>query len=518
MSTDLKHTCHECGGRTSYPDHAKGMEIKCPHCGKSTSLGEVYPANPAPQPAASSSPPTTASPLVGTTSGHSAPAGFAIAGKRIGWPVWAGAGLVVAALCVGLFFYLRPINVTGHLYVVTKGNSVVNIPDTAGFVLADKEMKAWVDGVNSVTAKFKSEAEQAVVPLVSEIETIATKKAESWSKEQMVREERNGLEVQKDRLRKESDLVYADELAVTVGDISSAAHGLTRIESEIRFDSSKPPPSPIKSLIEGLRDTRRTAVQAKNFGEMTGFVLETNLLVHASNTVVIARNHHLKMSNAARQQRADALDVREAYSLATKATNALISLSNLLARAEELRPKREEFVKILNRLEELAAALETFNIASSRLFKEASEKEEQVVTILRAAKKNINVVPLDSLRKIFGLDGPVDSRLPSDAPRNVRDGLWRFQTDAEGKMSLHLPKKGVYHFVCVVKYRDEILFVYKRMEFVGGRDHKVSLNQDANLTFDYEAWVPLGFKIQAPELPNSKDAEITKDLREKLLK
>ena len=107
--------------------------------------------------------------------------------------------------------------------------------------------------------------------------------------------------------------------------------------------------------------------------------------------------------------------------------------------------------------------------------------------------------------------------MPSDAPRNVRAGLWRFQTDAEGKMSLHLPKKGVYHFVSVVKYRDEIMFVYKRMEFIEGRDHKVSLNQDDDITFDTEAMVQLGFMVQAPELPNSKDAEIAKDLREKLL-
>ena len=46
MSADLKHTCHECDGHISYPEHAKGMEVACPHCGKSTSLGEIYCAPP----------------------------------------------------------------------------------------------------------------------------------------------------------------------------------------------------------------------------------------------------------------------------------------------------------------------------------------------------------------------------------------------------------------------------------------------------------------------------------------
>lgn len=46
--SDLKHTCHECGGRIGYPEHAFGQTVACPHCRKETSLGEIYPAAPIP--------------------------------------------------------------------------------------------------------------------------------------------------------------------------------------------------------------------------------------------------------------------------------------------------------------------------------------------------------------------------------------------------------------------------------------------------------------------------------------
>jgi hypothetical protein len=46
--SDLKHTCHECGGRIGYPEHAFGQTVACPHCSKETSLGEVYTTTPPP--------------------------------------------------------------------------------------------------------------------------------------------------------------------------------------------------------------------------------------------------------------------------------------------------------------------------------------------------------------------------------------------------------------------------------------------------------------------------------------
>ena len=46
--SDLKHACHECGGRIGYPEHAFGQIVACPHCSKETSLGEVYTTTPPP--------------------------------------------------------------------------------------------------------------------------------------------------------------------------------------------------------------------------------------------------------------------------------------------------------------------------------------------------------------------------------------------------------------------------------------------------------------------------------------
>jgi DNA-directed RNA polymerase subunit RPC12/RpoP len=46
MSEDLKHTCHECGGRIGYPSDSFGTTIHCPHCGRQTTLGEIYPDAP----------------------------------------------------------------------------------------------------------------------------------------------------------------------------------------------------------------------------------------------------------------------------------------------------------------------------------------------------------------------------------------------------------------------------------------------------------------------------------------
>lgn len=46
MSEDLKHTCHECGGRIGYPQDSFGTTIHCPHCGRQTTLGEIYPDAP----------------------------------------------------------------------------------------------------------------------------------------------------------------------------------------------------------------------------------------------------------------------------------------------------------------------------------------------------------------------------------------------------------------------------------------------------------------------------------------
>ncbi len=43
MSEDLKHACHECGGRIGYPKDSFGTTIHCPHCGMQTTLGEKYP-------------------------------------------------------------------------------------------------------------------------------------------------------------------------------------------------------------------------------------------------------------------------------------------------------------------------------------------------------------------------------------------------------------------------------------------------------------------------------------------
>ncbi len=43
MSEDLKHACHECGGRIGYPQDSFGTTIHCPHCGMQTTLGEKYP-------------------------------------------------------------------------------------------------------------------------------------------------------------------------------------------------------------------------------------------------------------------------------------------------------------------------------------------------------------------------------------------------------------------------------------------------------------------------------------------
>jgi len=46
MSDDLKHACHECGGKIAYPQHAFGAIVHCPHCGMQTTLGEKYPEIP----------------------------------------------------------------------------------------------------------------------------------------------------------------------------------------------------------------------------------------------------------------------------------------------------------------------------------------------------------------------------------------------------------------------------------------------------------------------------------------
>lgn len=47
MSNDSRHNCHECGGHIAYPEEAYGAAVKCPHCGRETTLGEIYPNAPA---------------------------------------------------------------------------------------------------------------------------------------------------------------------------------------------------------------------------------------------------------------------------------------------------------------------------------------------------------------------------------------------------------------------------------------------------------------------------------------
>lgn len=498
MSTDLKHTCHECGSRMAYPDHAKGMEVNCPNCCKSTSLGEVYPANPAPQPVVSSSAPPTAS-SAGTTTGHSVSAGLPIARRSIGWPVWAGAGLLVAALCVGLFFYLRPIHVAGHLYVVMKNNSVVNIPDTKGFVLTDKGMQTWVSSVNKATALAKQSADTAVASLVAEHIAIKDKMTALTLKAKEVNQQSDAMKAQIDKLWTECGSEAAGDFAETVSEISVGVLGT--------------PDSPIKRLIEEMMAKNALAYRPPS-GSLSrvqadpSFVLETNLLRHASNTMFIARANQTKVYNAYRLQgdsfgALDASDVRRSYDLAVRATNAFLGIKAILARTEELRPKRVQFVRLLKAKEALPST-ET----DDDFKKLDTERRSKVTAIARemgSAKQIIGAIPLYALRQMAELseksgkpDAPAGN---AETGRIAKGNVWTYQTNVEGKLNVRLPKKDVYHFVTIVKHLDEDYFLHKRVELTQGRDHKVVLNQQDNVKWDYEAWDVLGFKVRGPQRP-----------------
>lgn len=43
MSNQSRHACHECGGHIDYPEETYGAAVNCPHCGRETTLGEIYP-------------------------------------------------------------------------------------------------------------------------------------------------------------------------------------------------------------------------------------------------------------------------------------------------------------------------------------------------------------------------------------------------------------------------------------------------------------------------------------------
>ena len=328
-----------------------------------------------------------------------------------------------------------------------------------------------------------------------------------------VKRERQVMDAQIDKLLKESGLAEVAEFAEAVASISGNVLGS---QSQV---------SPIKRLIAEMQKTEYEAFRARDLQAAASFVFETNLLRHASNTMVIARANQTKVYNAYRLQAGsfgalDAADLRSAHGLATAATNAFLGISNILTRVEELRPKRVERVRLLKVQDALPPAEEVLGKGYMQMVTETNEKNTAIVGKLRDANRAIASIPLFTLRQIAGLSESGKSAEPaktSEAIRVAKSNIWTYQTDVDGKTNLRLPKKGVYHFVTIVKHRDEDLFLHKRVELMQGRDHKVALNQNDNVKLDYEAWDALGFKVRAPEVPPLKVSDSLKALRKKLL-
>lgn len=503
MSVDLKHTCHECGGRISYPDHAKGMEIICPHCRKSTSLGEVYPANPSPQPVVSASvvPPGGA---VGTVSGNTSSAGLVIAGRRIGWPVWVCVGLLVTLGSIGLFLLLRPINVAGQVYVVTKNNSVVNIPDTEGFVLTDMAMQLWVSVVNRTTSEYKVRAEREVMPMMVEHNATTAKMDELKDKEVDTDKEREVLVAKADELLRKSGWDDVDKFGLTIAEMADQIVGGRG--------------SPIRTLIAHEAEVRKNAIRVGVLQVAASFELETNLLRHASNIVAFTKANHKKIYDAYRLQGESVgelrpYDVRTAYELAVKATNTFLGISNILARAEELRPVRVGHIELLQVVHGLPP-YERVSKGFQQLLFVKNQKSRQIAKIVNAANSNIEAYPSIALNHFAALAQPGSTNVTAaikeareqhgkretdETVQKLANQVWTFKTDVEGKMTLRLPKRDTYHFIAIVKHGDEHFFFHKRCDLTQGREHKVVLNQRDNSGRD-----TLGLKVHRAESPTLK--------------
>jgi DNA-directed RNA polymerase subunit RPC12/RpoP len=498
MSADLKHRCHECGGRISYPEHAAGMAIACPHCGKPIILEDVnlkdLPAKSTEINTSNAITPSSALQGLGSFGG------LQFSRKIFKTPIVAASATVLLGICLGLFFYLRSVTVTGHLYVVKRDNSVVNIPNTKGIVLSEAAMHEWVMTANASVAELLIDFDKKFLPSKRQFDA-------GYAKLEEAREAKRDFEDKLETLQKEISKL-SDEC------LFDKSRNLGLEVADTYYDVINVRESPIRGMIytqiENLRATNNA---------LLWFNFETNLLHLASNAVLIAKANYSKAVSE-RETLINSKVPHRIYQL-TNAANAFVSVSNLLSRAEELRPKRMQYTKLRQQLDLARQAVEE----PTRKLMEAETKSrpiiKQIENLIEYSLEEVNGkianVPILSLRQIIASNDPAASgqKFKSEGARNAwkdRNLIWSFESNTEGKWSLRLPSKRVYHFVTIIRHLDKDYCFYKRVDLRQSGNNDVTLNQTDELQLNFRAWDILGFDLRVPEWAEGKSKSIKVNL------